>query len=181
MPVIFSTKYHAMKVSPFFLIIMCCISCSPIKESFIDLETGQKIAGYDKDCMYSIGRTNKSDIGNDEIDKMKHKLYFFFADDERQAIPLGKLVAVSGSPNMVTQKGIKAGDSVEKALKAYGKPKARVIDYGMDANGYVWWIFHGLFYENLTIVTDESYDKVLGVTIGRRKEFDIKLQKKYIR
>jgi len=167
-------------------IILCILAlgveaCFPIKESFIDIGTGEKIAGYDKDCKFQIGKTDITELDSSQIESLKDKIYVVFADDKNLSVPPGKLMAVSGGPLVVTKRGIKAGDSPAKALKVYGKPKAKAIDWGMDANGYVWWIYYGFFYKNMAIITDDKYETILGIDIGRRKEFDLKLQKQYLR
>lgn len=158
-------------------LILCLSGCMAIKESFVNPETGEKIAGYDNDCVFQIGKTDREEVGADN----KMGVALTFEDSINQKIPVGKLVAVGAYPSVVTKKGLKVGDPVSKARLIYGKPKAKIIDYGMDANGYVWWIFHGLFYGNFTILTDESYDKVLEIIIGRPRLFDLKLQKKHLR
>ncbi|MCB9305948.1 MAG: hypothetical protein H6565_05085 [Lewinellaceae bacterium] len=93
--------------------ILLSYSCTNIKESIIDTQTGEKVAG-----------------------------------------------------KYATSKGVKSGDPAQKALKIYGKPKARILDYSKDEEHRIHWVFYGLFYESLAIFTDSAFTTVIGITVG---------------
>ena len=159
----------------FIFVVLTFYSCFPINEIIIDTETGSKIAGHDKNCVFRIGKTKRSEIPEEQIIQLKSTLSFRFADDSQKGAQQGKIVSVGFAGRYATSSGIKAGDPVQKAIKAYGKPKAMILDYGEDHN--VHWILYGLFYENLAFVTDSAFTTIKGGVIG--KEFD--LSKKYIK
>ena len=106
-------------------------------------------------------------------------LEFLFADDLEKGAQKGKIVVVGVGGKYATSKGIRTGDSVQKALKIYGKPKAMILDYGKD--DHIHWIFHGLFYKNLTFLTDPSFTTIIAIVVGKQKEFDVDLNKRYIK
>lgn len=163
----------------FSMLILSFLSCSTIKESVIDSETGVKIAGYDKDCIFRIGKTKREDISEDQIEYYKKdSLLFGFSIKPQNAPQQCIMISAGASGKYATTKGIKSGDSIEKALKVYGKPKARVIDYGKDEKHGIHWVYYGLFYENLSFVTiDESSSIIIGFAVTKGFGFE----KKYIR
>lgn len=162
--------------------ILLCSSCSTIKESVIDTDTSLKIAGYGKDCLFRIGETERSEIPEVQLEKLKKdSLTFLFADDPKKGKQKGKIISIGIGGKYATSKGITSGDSVQKALKAYGKPKAMIFDFGKDEEHRIHWIFHGLFYDNLAIFTDSSFTTIIGIVVGKQKEFDVDLNKRYIK
>lgn len=157
-----------------FASILLCYSCSNIKESVIDTQTGEKVAGYDKDCDFRIGKTTKKEIHENRLSQFKKdSLTFGFADASEE----GLLVSIGAAGKYATSKGVKSGDSAQKALKIYGKPKAMILDYGKDEEHRIHWVFHGLFYKNLAIFTDSSLTNVIGFTVGE----GLDLNKRYIK
>ncbi len=163
----------------FFALIFLCSSCSGIKESIINSENNTKIAGYDEDCLFRIGKTKMADITEERIAYYKKdSLLFGFSMEPQNAPQQGILISVGGSGKYATTKGIKSGDSIENVLKIYGQPKARVIDYGKDEKHGVHWVYYGLFYENLSFfTTDESSTVIIGFSVTKGFGFD----KKYIK
>jgi hypothetical protein len=76
------------------------------------------------------------------------------------------LIAVFGNEEMITTRGIKVGDPLDKAEKAYGKPWARIADMGINPASGDRILFYGLFYDNLIFLTDASFQKVQAIVIG---------------
>jgi hypothetical protein len=164
-----------MKHSLFLFIgVVLCSSCSTIKESVVDTESGQKVSGYDRDCKLRIGETTKGEISQSDIASFKRdSLVFDFAQNARKEIS-----AVSFSGKYATSKGLKSGDPAEKALKLYGKPKAMELDYGKDEEHRIHWVLHGLFYKKFSVFTDPSFKTVIGITIGKGPDMDKRFVKK---
>jgi hypothetical protein len=162
-----------------FLIALSCYSCSGIKESIIDPETGAKIAGFDKNCLYHIGKTKRGDLSNEQVEfYKKDSLLFSFSMEPQNAPQECVMISAGASGKYVTTKGIKSGDPIEKILKTYGKPKARVVDYGKDEKHGIHWVYYGLFYENLSFfTTDESSPRIIGFSVTKGFGFE----KKYIK
>lgn len=155
-------------VIPFFL------SCSSIKESVVDVASGQKIAGYDKDCKFRIGKTTKEEISPTDLASFeKDSVKFLFTEGTH-----GKMLGVGFSGNFSTSKGLKSGDPVEKALRIYGKPIAAELDYGKDEVNRIHWVFHGLFYKNFSVFTDSDLKTVIGISIGAGPNLSKRIVKK---
>jgi hypothetical protein len=162
----------------FFVFAITFASCISNRESIIDTRTGQKIAGYSKNCKYRIGKTEKTDIAESDILKLKsEELEFKFKQDTKTGTQTGEIISIAAAGKFATQKGIKSGDSIEKVLKIYGEPKARVLDYGIDEQHGIHFEISGIFYENLTFFTDSTLKYITGFTIGN--EFN--LNKKYVK
>lgn len=159
--------------------ILQCWSCSSIRESVIDLKTGEKVAGYDKNCNFQIGKTKRSEISEERLGQLKKdNLTFRFADDPKKGAQKGQMISVAANGKYATSKGLRAGDSVQKALKIYGKPKAKILDYGRDEGHHIHWVLHGLFYKDFAIFTDTSFTTILGFTIGEELNLDKRFIKK---
>ena len=157
-----------------FIILFLPVSCA-VRESIVETETGNLIAGYDKKCAYVIGKTSKSEIGPQRINDLKQDgLNFRFAFNETGSEQNGAIVSVSVNGNFETTKGLRVGDPVEKALQLYGKPRAREVDYGRDWP--VHYTLNGLFYRDLLILTDSSGAIVSGMAVGPVLD----LRRKYI-
>lgn len=175
----FFTNHWTMKQITLLLLgVLLCWSCSSIRESVIDEKTGEKIVGYDKNCNFQIGKTKRDEISEERLGQLKKdNLTFRFADDPKEGVQKGQIVSVAASGKYATVKGLRAGDSVQKALKIYGEPKAKILDYGKDEDHRIHWVLHGLFYKDFAIFTDASFTNILGFTIGE----ELNLDKKYIR
>ena len=161
----------------FALLFMFCYSCSSGKDTIIDSETGAKTVGYSRDCRFQIGKTPKKQLSVEQLkicEKDSLYLVFQYASFGQKS---DKLVAGWAGGKYVTSKGVRTGDSVEKAQNIYGKPKATILEYWKDGN--IHWMFHGLFYPNLVVLTDSSFTKVLGVAVGEQFPLDEKYIKKH--
>ena len=144
------------------------------KESVIDTQTGEKVAGYNKDCDFCIGKTKRKEIHEDQLGQFKKdSLTFEFTDNPEE----GLLVSIGAAGKYAASKGVKSGDPAQKALKIYGKPKAMILDYGKDEEHRIHWVFYGLFYENLAIFTDSAFTNVIGFTVGE----GLDLKRRYIK
>jgi hypothetical protein len=154
-------------------------SCNSHREYIQDSITHEKIVGYGKKCKYRIGHTTPTDISEAEISRlMTEKLEFKFKESSTSEKKDGSILFAVEWGSLTTRKGIKTGDSVEKALKAYGKPKARLIDYGYDEQHRIHFEMPpGLFYKNLTFFVDSTETTIMGICLG--PQFD--LSKKYIK
>ena len=159
------------------VIIFSCYSCFSTKETIINSITGQKMAGYNDDCLYKIGKTPRNEIPQEVIDAYnKDSLYlvFKYASFGQES---DKLLSVWAAGKYMTCQGVKPGDNVEKALSIYGKPKATKLEFWRDEQHGIKWEFEGLFYENLALITDSTFTTIRGVSVGRQFETD----KKYIK
>ncbi len=167
-----------MKLYTFLLsIILGCYGCISPRETIINAQNGEKIVGYRKQCLYQIGAIRKDEIPQEKIDALiKDSLHLVF-----NYISFGqahdKLLGVWVGGKYITSKGIKPGDTVQKALNIYGVPKASRLEYWRDEKHKIKWEFHGLFYENLALITDSTFSTILGVSVGNHFETD----KKYIK
>ncbi|MFN0035905.1 MAG: hypothetical protein ACKVUS_12650 [Saprospiraceae bacterium] len=158
-------------------IIFSYYSCSSTKETIVNSLTGEKAVGYDKDCLYRIGKTPKNEIPQEVIDSYKRDslyLVFNYASFGQES---DRLLSAWAGGKFVTSKGIKPGDKVEQALNIYGKPKATRLEYWKDEQHRIKWEFHGLFYQNLALITDSTFTTILGISVGNQFETD----KKYIK
>jgi hypothetical protein len=54
-----------------FLLLATLSACGPIKESFVDVCTGEKIAGYDKTCKWRIRKTQRREVTAEAIQEQK--------------------------------------------------------------------------------------------------------------
>jgi hypothetical protein len=164
------------------IVIMVFGSCSGIKESVVDINTGKKVAGYSQDCNYQLGKTKRSDLSIAEWEKLqKDGLGFGFSNNYAQKSPDDYLTGVGFNGHYSTSKGVKVNDPAQKALATYGKPKAMILDYGKNEESHIHWVYHGLFYKNLTFLTDSSFNTILGIVVGYESMFDPSLNKKYIK
>ena len=166
-----------LRLSLIVLYFLFCDACASSKDTIIDAETGLKIVGYSRDCRFQIGKTKKEDVSAEQLkiyEKDSLYLVFQYASFGQKS---DKLVAGWAGGKYVTSKGVRAGDSVEKAQSMYGKPTATVLEYWQDGN--IHWMFHGLFYPDLAVLTDSSFTKVLGVAVGEQFPLDKKYIKKF--
>ena len=143
-------------------------------------KTGEKIVGYGADCKYQIGKTSKNALPQTFLDQMGKDslsiyLIFQYASNSRES---ETLLAGWTNDKYVTSRGLKSGDSVEKALKLYGKPVATDLLYWEDKEHRIRWSFEGLFYPNMAILIDTSNNIVRGVSVGNQFEVDKKFRKK---
>jgi hypothetical protein len=166
-----------------FFLIFIFFSCSSTKESVIDLRNSQIIAGFHKDAKYRIGITRKVDVPVDEFNLFKEdSLGLSFEDDSTDISHNPRLAFVSfSSSNYSTTKGITKGDSPQKAERIYGKPLATEINYWEDHQHNIGYVYYGLFYKNMTFITDRDHKKIKIIVVGNYKEFDPVLNKKYIK
>ena len=167
------TNQHNMKISLGLILFsfIAGISCSPVRETLVDANTGARIAGFDKKCLYRIGKTYKQDLGEDKINNLQADgLHFLFEKVQPSGNREGVLIGVSSSSGKYqTRKGIKVGDSIKKAKEIYGGPKVDHIDFGKDENARFNFIFYGLFYEHLTFMTkSKEEDKIIGIGITKK-------------
>jgi len=159
-----------------FIILGVCGCISP-KETIINAQNGEKIAGYNKKCLYQIGETSKDKIPKEKIDSLEREGLYLVFNYTSFGQESDKLLGVWVGGNYITSKGVKPGDKVQKALNIYGKPKATRLEYWRDEQHRIKWEFYGLFYENLALITDSTLTTILGVSVGHQFETD----KKYIK
>lgn len=132
---------------------------------FIDVCTGEKIAGYDKACQWRIGKTKRQEMV-DEMVPGEPRLSFFFSIWRGQELPTNRLMAVFGGEEMRTTRGIEVGDPLSKVEKVYGKPLSRAVCIGIYPGTDEPIIFRGLFYDNLFFLSDRTEKKVGAIMIG---------------
>lgn len=154
------------KTALIFLLLATLTACGPVKESFVDVCTGEKIAGYDKACKWRIGKTQRQEVSKKEIQEQKGRLDFLFSRYRDQETPTNRLIAVFGNEEMITTRGIKVGDPLDKVEEVYGKPWSRLVDMGNAPGSDERILFYGLFYDNLIFMTDASFQKVQAIVIG---------------
>jgi hypothetical protein len=170
-------KKTLLFIFPLFLLFNAC----SIRESIIDTDRGIKIVGYDKDCVYQIGKTQKNSLPQTFLDQMGKDslsiyLIFQYASNSRES---ETLIAGWTNDKYVTSRGLKSGDSMEKALKLYGKPVATDLLYWEDKEHRIRWSFEGLFYPNMAILIDTSKNNMVrGVSVGNQFEVDKKFRRK---
>lgn len=154
------------KTALIFLLLVVLSACGPVKESFVDVCTGEKIAGYDKTCKWRIGQTQRHEVTTEEMQEQKDRLVFHFSKWRGKALPTNLLIAVVGNEEMITTRGIKVGDPLDKVEEIYGKPWSRLADLGNAPGSDERILFYGLFYDNLIFLTDASFQKVQAIVIG---------------
>ena len=99
---------------------------------------------------------------------------FDFAFPSKKPMPADKIMSVGFFGKYATSKGLKVGDSVQKAIDLYGMPKATVMEFGRDEKAKIYLVIPGLFYDNITIHTDSLFTTVLAVGIGAVYDMDEK-------
>ncbi len=128
------------------------------------------MAGYSKDCLYQIGKTPKTVFTKSVLDSLEKEglgLVFSYASGKPEA---NKLVAAWGTEKYGPSQKVIPGDPFDKAIKAYGKPKATFLRYWRDEKHGIDWSFKGLFYPDLAILPDSSTSKVGAVIVGKMFE-----------
>ncbi len=125
--------FEIMKnVYPLFIICVF-FSCSSVKESIINTETGEKIIGFSHSCRYQIGKTKKSELTDDELFQMRQDSLYLIFQDFAFNFESETLIAGAGMGKYGTAKGpLKQGDPMEKAIALYGTPIATDIEYWRD-------------------------------------------------
>lgn len=164
-----------------FLFALVFSSCIGVKETIIDVETKEKMIGFSPDCKYQIGKTKKSEYSDELIKELgEDSIYldfrgaaFGFLGFESET-----LVSGSGAGKYMSSRGLKRGDSLEKALKLYGKPIATDVEYWRDMEHNIIWGCEGLFYENIAILIDTTTNTVKSISIGRAFPIDKKYRRK---
>lgn len=164
-----------------FAIIIFNVACSPLKEYIIDTQTGEKVVGYTADCKYRIGKTKKADFPQifwDQIikDSSSIQLSFNYVSYYTESKTL--LSGGSANSRFSTSRGLKPGDSIEKALKLYGKPVATDLLYWEDKQHRIRWSFEGLFYKNMAFGIDKNKKIVIGISVGNEFEVNKKYRRK---
>ncbi|MCB0544199.1 MAG: hypothetical protein KDC70_11815, partial [Saprospiraceae bacterium] len=88
---------------------------------------------------FSGGLTGKYSF--DEVPVIFNRKYFtrlFLYEHKESVIDTQTGEKVAGK--YATSKGVKSGDPAQKALKIYGKPKARILDYSKDEEHRIHWV-----------------------------------------
>ena len=166
-----------MKYISIFIFCLAISSCLGTRESIIDRQTGEKIAGYHKPARYQIGKTQRNEYPDDYWNQLKKdslRVMFDFAFPSKKPMPADKIMSVGFFGKYATSKGLKVGDSVQKAINLYGMPKATVMEFGRDEKAKIYLVIPGLFYDNITIHTDSLFTTVLAVGIGTVYDMDEK-------
>ncbi len=149
-------------------------SCATTKEYIVHVPTGQKMVGYNKDCLYQIGKTPKAAIKKavlDSLEKDGLTLSFAYASGKPDD---NVLVAAWGVGNYSSAHHVNPGDPWDKAQKIYGKPRATMLRYWQDEKHGIDWRFEGLFYPDLAILPDSSKSEVGAVIVGKMFDVDPK-------
>lgn len=160
----------------FIVFLFISTSCSSIKETFVDVQTGQKIAGYDKECPLRIGKTAKKDVSYAQIEMYESNgLYLMFLPNTESGHQDSLLLGVStGSSRYQTLKGIKVGGDLDKAAHLYGIPKFKIIGQEAGKNDSVEIAIFGLFYNGLTFVSKGKGSNeiiYIGIHEGNQKQY----------
>lgn len=167
-----------MKYKLIFIYCLALSSCLGTRESIIDRQTGEKIAGYHKPARYQIGKTQRNEYPDDYWNQLKKDslqvVFEYYVFSPKKPMPADKIMSVGFLGKYATSKGLKVGDSVQKAIDLYGMPKATVLEFGRDEKAGIYWAIHGLFYDNITIHTDSLFTTVLAVGIGAVYDMDEK-------
>jgi hypothetical protein len=158
---------------PFVFIVVFLFSSCAAKDFILDPINRKIVAGYTKAAKFQIGSVFECDQLT--IDEGMKEGLIPQCDGKTGEPSRIKLVYI-GSPKYATSKGISPGDSVSKVLKLYGKPRATLIDYGVQDNS-IHWEFRGLFYKNLTFIVDSTFTRSSSISLGD----EYPLKKKYIK
>ena len=147
------------------LLIGSFASCSPIiKETIVDTTTGGIVGGYtDKGYFPLTKGLRKKDISETEIIQWRAKgLGLLYTYDEKQLLCA---IEIEKSPYLMTAKGLKTGDSLEKAKKLYGKPlKQKEINYNIGGKSY--FICEAYLYRGLSVYYDTS-GQIITISVGK--------------
>jgi len=156
------------KTAPLFLLLATLSACGPVKESFVDVCTGEKIAGYDKTCKWRIGKTRRRDFSTDEAERLKAQMGFVFSLRDNRESLTNRLLAVFGNSGVATTLGIQVGDPLHKVETMYGKAYCCSIELVSVPGSSEQEVLNGLFYKdkNLYFVADESNREVHFMMIG---------------
>ncbi|MDO8366456.1 MAG: hypothetical protein Q7T20_06640 [Saprospiraceae bacterium] len=150
-----------MKTQLLFFGLIFLVSCSA-KEFIINNDTGKIVAGYSNKSGLQIGMPFECDQAIIEAG-MKEGLIPQCVEKTGKPSKINLIYAAN--PKYSTSKGISPGDSVSKVINVYGKPKATLIDYGVQDNS-IHWEFRGLFYKNLTFFVDSTFTRVSSISLG---------------
>lgn len=147
------------------LLVIAFASCSPvIKETIVDTKSGEIVGGYtDKGYFPLTKGLRKKDISETEMTQWRAKgLGLLYTYDEKQLL---RAIEIEKAPDLMTAKGLKTGDSMEKAKKLYGKPlKEREVNY--DIGGKTYFICEASFYRGLSIYYDRE-GKIITIGVGK--------------
>ncbi len=147
------------------LFIIACAACSPvIKETIVDAKSGEIVGGYtDKGYFPLTKGLRKKDISETETTQWRAKgVGLLYTYDEEQLL---RAIEIEKAPDLMTAKGLKTGDSMEKAKKLYGKPlKERDVNY--DIGGKTYFICEASFYRGLSIYYDRE-GKIIVISVGK--------------
>jgi hypothetical protein len=153
-------------------LMILCASCKSTYPYMVDMQTGEKIIGYTKDCKYRIGHMPR--ISKDSLAKLRVDdslvLAFSYASLLRPESEV--LLGGGGGGRYQLNSGLKEGDSLNLAIKLYGQPVARKLFYWGDNS--IKWEYTGLFYPHLAIITRPSESVIFGISVGEQFELDEK-------
>ncbi|MDO8366457.1 MAG: hypothetical protein Q7T20_06645 [Saprospiraceae bacterium] len=166
------TIFTHMKLTTFLSIVLFFIfeSCTPkIRETIVDVKSGEIIGGYTKQGYFPLSKgLRKEDFKNiDENDWRKRGLSLFFNYDETQML---RGIEIEKTQEFMTKRGLKPGDSIEKARKIYGKPwKKSEINYEIGGENY--FLCNAWLYKGLTIYY-ESSGQINAIGVGKNIYLD---------
>ena len=144
-------------------------SCSPvIYETVVDPDTGTVWLGYSDAAQYPFNKGLKQrSIGKDTLSVLESRgLGFLFEYQETDTLYALKIV----KPGFSTSRGIKVGDSIDDAIRVYGKPrKKKKIFMDFRPGGELLYLNDVIAYENLEFyyLSKEPGKPIVVISVGR--------------